>query len=391
MSRWKTGCCWRCDSEVEQKELEQWFFKITNYAQELLDRTWNLQGWPEPVLTMQRNWIGRSTGCEIDFPLENSLKTIRVFTTRQDTLFGATFMSLAPEHPMAAELTIPEAREAVEAFIAKVKKQDKVRRTSEDFEKEGVFTGSYCINPVTRRRMPVYLANFVLMDYGTGAVMAVPTHDQRDFEFARKYDLPLSVVIQPQGEELRPETMAEAWTGPGVMANSDRFDGLNNEEAKEKIADFLEKEGIGKKTVNSAFATGASPASATGERRFRSSTVTSAGWFRCRRRICRSFCPATSNSPGRGEAPWPSSKTFSMSPAPSAVRSPGGKPIPSIRSLKAPGISPDMPVPTSARGPSTVLRRNTGCRWTSISAESSMPSCIFSTPAFLPRCCGIWG
>ena len=250
MSRWKTGCCWRCDSEVEQKELEQWFFKITNYAQELLDRTWNLQGWPEPVLTMQRNWIGRSTGCEIDFPLENSLKTIRVFTTRQDTLFGATFMSLAPEHPMAAELTIPEAREAVEAFIAKVKKQDKVRRTSEDFEKEGVFTGSYCINPVTRRRMPVYLANFVLTDYGTGAVMAVPTHDQRDFEFARKYDLPLSVVIQPQGEELRPETMAEAWTGPGVMANSDRFDGLDNEEAKEKIADFLEKEGIGKKTVN---------------------------------------------------------------------------------------------------------------------------------------------
>jgi leucyl-tRNA synthetase len=159
-------------------------------------------------------------------------------------------MSLAPEHPMAQELTAPEAREEVEAFIARVKKQDKVRRTSEDFEKEGVFTGFYCINPVTRRRMPVYLANFVLTDYGTGAVMAVPTHDQRDFEFARKYELPLTVVIQPEGEELHPETMTEAWTGPGVMVHSERFDGLNNEEAKEKIADFLEKEGIGKKTVN---------------------------------------------------------------------------------------------------------------------------------------------
>ncbi|MGE4578930.1 MAG: leucine--tRNA ligase [Desulfuromonadales bacterium] len=244
------GCCWRCDSEVVPKELEQWFFKTTAYAQELLDCIEELKGWPEPVLTMQRNWIGRSTGCEIDFPLEGSLKKIRVFTTRQDTLFGATFMSLAPEHPLALEIATADRRQDVEAFIARIKKQDKIKRTSDDLEKEGVFTGAYCINPVSKKRMPVFLANFVLMDYGTGAVMAVPTHDQRDFEFAQKYDLPKVVVIQPQGETLAAETMTEAWTGPGLMVNSGAFDGLENEAAKEKIADYLQQEGIGQKTVN---------------------------------------------------------------------------------------------------------------------------------------------
>ncbi|MFA5515873.1 MAG: leucine--tRNA ligase [Desulfuromonadales bacterium] len=244
------GCCWRCDNAVEAKELEQWFFKITAYAEELLDQTWQLPGWPEPVLIMQRNWIGRSTGCEVDFPLENADQKIRIFTTRQDTLFGATFMSLAPEHPLVPELTTAERRSEVEAFIARVRREEKARRTSEDLEKEGVFTGSYCINPLTGRRMPVFLANFVLMEYGTGAVMAVPTHDQRDFEFARKYDLPLEVVIQPEGEALDPAQMQQAWTGPGTMVHSGEFDGLSNEEAKGRIADFIEKRGIGNKTIN---------------------------------------------------------------------------------------------------------------------------------------------
>ncbi|PLX82567.1 MAG: leucine--tRNA ligase [Desulfuromonas sp.] len=243
-------CCWRCDTGVEQKELEQWFFKITDYAEELIQETHNLTGWPEPVLTMQRNWIGKSFGCEIDFPREGSAETIRVFTTRQDTLFGATFMSLAPEHPMALALATDERRAEVEAFIARVKKQDKLKRTSDELEKEGVFTGSYCINPVTGQRMPVFLANFVLMDYGTGAVMAVPTHDQRDFDFARKYDLPMTVVIQPEGDLLDPEQMEEAWTGPGTMVHSGQFDGLGNDEAKERIAAFLDEKGLGKKTVN---------------------------------------------------------------------------------------------------------------------------------------------
>jgi leucyl-tRNA synthetase len=244
------GCCWRCDSIVEQKELEQWFFRITDYADELLDYTFKLPGWPERVLTMQRNWIGKSFGCEIDFPLEKSLTKIRVFTTRQDTLYGATFMSLAPEHPMAVELAIPENRTEVEAFIEKARKTEKTKRTAEDFEKEGVFTGSYCINPVTNQRMPVYLANFVLPDYGTGAVMAVPTHDQRDFEFAQKYGLPLQVVIQPEGETLDAHTMTAAFTAEGILVNSGLFDGVGNEVAREKIADYLEMEGIGKKTIN---------------------------------------------------------------------------------------------------------------------------------------------
>lgn len=243
------GCCWRCDNEVKQKELEQWFFRITDYAEELLDWTNRLPGWPERVLTMQRNWIGKSFGCEIDFPLESG-GSITVFTTRQDTLFGATFMSLAPEHPQALQLTTAENRAAVEAFIEKVQKTEKARRTAEDLEKEGVFTGSYCINPVTNRRMPVYLANFVLTDYGTGAVMAVPTHDQRDFEFAKKYGLSLQVVIQPEGEQLDPATMTEAYVTEGVMVNSSQFDGLRSSEAKEKIADFLEANGMGRKTVN---------------------------------------------------------------------------------------------------------------------------------------------
>jgi leucyl-tRNA synthetase len=244
------GCCWRCDSDVQQKELDQWFFRITKYAEELLECIDQLPGWPERVLTMQRNWIGKSHGCEIDFPLEGHLVKIKVFTTRQDTLYGATFMSLAPEHPLALELATPENREKVLDFIERVKKTDKVKRTAEDMDKEGVFTGSYCINPVTNRRMPIYLANFVLTDYGTGAVMAVPTHDQRDFEFAQKYDLPLQLVIQPDGEILAPETMTAAFTGDGIMVNSAQFNGLQNGAAKEKIADYLEKEGIGKKTVN---------------------------------------------------------------------------------------------------------------------------------------------
>ncbi|MDD2365012.1 MAG: leucine--tRNA ligase [Desulfuromonadaceae bacterium] len=244
------GGCWRCDTEVKQKELDQWFFRITDYAEELLENTFKLPGWPERVLVMQRNWIGKSFGCEIDFPLENSTESIRVFTTRQDTVYGATFMSLAPEHPRAIELATADQKDAVAAFIDKIKKTDRIKRTSDDLEKEGVFTGSYCINPLTGVKMPVFLANFVLMDYGTGAVMAVPTHDQRDFEFARKYDLPMKVVIQPADVLLDPAGMTEAYTESGIMVNSDQFDGLENTSAKGAIADFLQQKDLGSKTVN---------------------------------------------------------------------------------------------------------------------------------------------
>ncbi len=243
-------CCWRCENKVELKELDQWFFRITSYAEELLEWTDKLPGWPDSVLTMQRNWIGKSTGCDIDFAVDGKDETIRVFTTRPDTLFGATFMSLAPEHPLVQSLTVPERSEEVEAFIKRIKSGDQLQRSSDECEKEGVFTGTYCINPVNGAKMPVFLANFVLMGYGTGAVMAVPTHDQRDFEFARKYDLPMQVVIQPDGEVLDPATMSEAWEGSGAMVNSGSFDGLDNATGKEKISAAIEAQGSGQRSVN---------------------------------------------------------------------------------------------------------------------------------------------
>jgi leucyl-tRNA synthetase len=178
----EAGLCWRCSREVETRELSQWFFRITDYAEELLAGCDNLPGWPERVTTMQKNWIGKSTGANIVFPLVGSEKTITVFTTRQDTLYGATFMSLAPEHPLVSELVKGTGQKAeVEVFIRRWRQAQQDNRDVGSLEKEGVFTGSYCLNPVTGRKMPIYLANFVLLEYGTGAVMAVPAHDQRDF------------------------------------------------------------------------------------------------------------------------------------------------------------------------------------------------------------------
>ena len=246
------GLCWRCDSEVQQKELSQWFLRITDYAEELLSALDTLtDGWPERVLTMQRNWIGKSVGAEISFKIKELDEHIDVFTTRPDTLFGATFMSLAPEHPLVEKL-IPGtgSEDEVRAFVDRISRMDRIVRTADDLEKEGVFTGRYCVNPVTGREMPIYVANFVLMGYGTGAVMAVPAHDQRDFEFASKYDLPKQVVIMPRDRGLDAETMTEAYTEPGVMANSGKFDGMDSEGAKQAIIDHLAADNLGKPTVN---------------------------------------------------------------------------------------------------------------------------------------------
>ncbi|WP_319762284.1 leucine--tRNA ligase [Maridesulfovibrio sp.] len=246
------GLCWRCDTEVVQKELSQWFMRITDYAEELLESLNELEGdWPERVITMQRNWIGKSIGAELDFEVENSDETISVFTTRPDTLYGATFMSLAAEHPMVEKLIEgnPEA-DKVREFVQKVSNMDRIVRDADDLEKEGVFTGAYCINPLNGRKMPIYVANFVLMGYGTGAVMAVPAHDQRDFEFAKKYDLPMQVVIQPEGENLKAEDLDEAYSAPGVLTNSGEFDNMPNEEAKGAIVEYLGKSGKGKKSIN---------------------------------------------------------------------------------------------------------------------------------------------
>jgi len=247
----ENGLCWRCKEEVAQKELNQWSFKITKYADELLESLDSLTGWPERVVAMQRNWIGKSYGTEIDFKIDNKDETIRVFTTRPDTLYGATFMSLAPENPFAVSLSKgTEQEKEVKAFIDSVLKEDKTVRSSEDLEKEGVFTGAYCVNPVTRYKMPVYVANFVLMEYGTGAVMAVPAHDQRDFEFAEKYGLEVKVVIQPEGETLDASKMKEAYVEEGVLVNSDIFNGQKNTEVKNGITDYLTEKNLGEKAIN---------------------------------------------------------------------------------------------------------------------------------------------
>ncbi len=247
------GTCWRGhadDPGVSQKELEQWFFKITHYAEELLEWCDKLPGWPERVLTMQRNWIGKSIGAEIHFPLENSKEVIRVFTTRQDTVFGATFMSLAPEHPLALSLSkgMPQEKE-VRDFVERMRRQDRIKRTAETTEKEGVFTGAYCLNPMTKAKMPIFVANFVLMEYGTGAVMAVPTHDQRDFEFAKKYGLRLIVVVQPEGETLDDQVMTEAYEGEGFLVNSGQFNGMDSVKGREAIAQYLEEKDMGGKRI----------------------------------------------------------------------------------------------------------------------------------------------
>ena len=246
------GCCWRCDNEVLQKQQEGWFFKITDYADRLLKGCKSLAGkWPEQVLTMQTNWIGKSYGAEVDFKIKDSDEVIKVFTTRPDTLYGAMFMVLAPEHPFTIKLSRgTEQESAIDAFVKKVNLQDTIARTSETGEKEGIFTGAYATNPLTGESVPVWTANFVLMDYGTGAIMSVPAHDQRDLDFARKYNLPLRVVIEPKGAALDEKNMTQAYNADGAMIHSDSFDGLIGQEARSKVCEYLEKEGIGKATVN---------------------------------------------------------------------------------------------------------------------------------------------
>ena len=246
------GRCWRCDTPVEQKELTQWFLRITAYADELLEDLKKLEGgWPDRVLSMQRNWIGKSEGAEIVFPLDGHEGEIRVFSTRPDTVFGVTFMTLAPEHPLVESLIAGRENEGeIRAFIERTRNMDRLDRQSDALEKDGVFTGAYCLNPFTGRRIPIWLGNFVLAEYGTGAVMAVPAHDQRDFDFARKFGLDMLVVIQAEGERLDPSTMDKAWTEPGIMVNSGEFDGISNEKGKELVVKALESMGRGGKTVN---------------------------------------------------------------------------------------------------------------------------------------------
>jgi leucyl-tRNA synthetase len=241
--------CWRCEAEVVRRDLEQWLFRITRYADELLE--FKDIDWPERIKIMQRNWIGKSQGTEISFGLEHpgvNEKEIRVFTTRPDTVFGVTFMVLAPEHSLVEKLTSPEKKAEVEAYIVKSRRQSEIERLSTEKEKDGVFTGAYCVNRLNGTRVPIWIADYVLLSYGTGAVMAVPAHDERDFAFAKKYDLPIPVVISPpdwDGQELK-----SAYIEPGTMVNSGRFNGLPSEKGIEEVSEYLEEKGWGKRTVS---------------------------------------------------------------------------------------------------------------------------------------------
>jgi len=242
------GGCWRCYTKVEQKDLEQWFLKISEYKERLLEDLRQLKDWPQRVIAMQSNWIGKSEGVEIYFRLKDRDKITPVFTTRVDTIFGATYIVLAPEYPLVREIVQgkPQEKEVLK-FMHKVAKESKTIRSSQDVKKEGVFTGCYCINPVNNETIPIWIADYVLMEYGTGAIMAVPTHDQRDFLFAKEHKLPMRIVIQSTEHRAQSrEEMTEAYEGDGIQVNSGQFNGLPNQEAKIRIAEWMEKVGIGK-------------------------------------------------------------------------------------------------------------------------------------------------
>ena len=245
------GKCERCKTEVTKKNLSQWYLKITDYADRLLDNLDKLEGWPDKVKTMQRNWIGKSYGANINFEIKDSDKTLEVFTTRADTLFGATYMVMSPEHPFVNELVAGRPEEAeVEAYQEKARRMSDIERTSTSNEKTGVFIGRYAINPVNGKEIPIYISDYVLMGYGTGAIMAVPAHDQRDFDFAKAFGLDIIPVVDPEDPSIDLYDLKEAFVAEGKMINSGQFDGMNNKEAIPAMIEWLNEKGIGDKTVN---------------------------------------------------------------------------------------------------------------------------------------------
>lgn len=245
------GCCERCKSVVGKKELSQWYFKITDYADRLLDNLETLDGWPNKVKVMQKNWIGKSVGAEVDFDIDGSDKKLKVFTTRPDTLYGVTYMVLAPEHPYVNELIKGTDKEAdVEKYLDEVQHKSDIERTSTTNEKTGVFIGRYSINPLNGKKVPIFISDYVLMGYGTGAIMAVPAHDQRDFEFAKKFNCEIIPVVESEDPSIDINNLTEAFVAEGKMINSEMFTGMNNKEAIIKIISYLEEKEIGKKSIN---------------------------------------------------------------------------------------------------------------------------------------------
>ena len=316
------GGCERCSTEVTKKELDQWYLKITDYAERLLTDLDKLVGWPSKVKLMQRNWIGKSEGAEVDFAISGSDKKIRVFTTRPDTLFGVTYMVLAPEHPFVSELTSGSSHEkAVAEFMYKLNHLSEIDRTSTTLEKEGLFIGRYAVNPMTGQEVPIYIANYVLMDYGTGAIMAVPAHDQRDFEFAKKYNLPIIPVVDPGNAEIDLYNLKEAFSAEGKMINSGEFDGLDNNEAIKKITAYVESNDLGTFSVNYRLRDWL-----ISRQRYWGTPIPmlyceSCGWVAEKIEHLPVLLPTDVEFSGRGESPLTTSKTFQEASCPKC----GGK------------------------------------------------------------------
>jgi leucyl-tRNA synthetase len=311
------GCCERCGTLVGKKELSQWYFKITDYADRLLDNLETLDGWPSKVKMMQKNWIGRSIGAEVDFEIVGFDKKMKIFTTRPDTLYGVTYMVLAPEHPFVKELISGTDKEAeIKVFNDKLHQMSDIERTSTTLEKEGVFTGRYCVNPLNDKQVPIFIANYVLMDYGTGAIMAVPAHDQRDFDFAVKYGLEIIPVIDTTDPNIDIMNLNEAFIAEGNMINSGKFNGMNNKIAIDKFIEELEQKKIGKKSINYRLRDWL-----ISRQRYWGTPIPmiyceKCGWVPEKEENLPVMLPTDVEFTGKGESPLTTSKTFSKTTCP---------------------------------------------------------------------------
>ena len=357
------GRCERCGTVVEARNLEQWFFRITDYADRLLEDMASIE-WPSNVVAMQRNWIGRSEGAEVTFVSDELGTDYPVFTTRPDTLFGATFFVMAPEHPDVLRLSdSPEVAE----YVRRALTESAEDRGAEDRAKTGVALGTTVTNPVNGEHIPVYVADYVLMEYGTGAIMAVPAHDARDFAFAEKHGLEVRRVID--GGEL-------PHAGDGPMVNSGRFDGLHNREGSEKIVEWLGSEDLGRPTVNYRLRDWLLSVSATGAVRSRSCTASTAASCRSPTTSCRSSCPRSRTTRRRGARPWPPPRTGCAPNARGAAARPGARPTRWTPSWTPPGTSCATATHATTRRRGIARHCAHGCRWTSTSAVWSTRSCI---------------
>lgn len=363
------GCCWRCDTPVERKEIPQWFIKITAYAEELLNDLDTLEDWPEQVKTMQRNWIGRSEGVEITFDVADSTEKLSVYTTRPDTFMGVTYLAVAAGHPLAQQAA--QNNPELKTFIDECRNTKVAEAEMATMEKKGMATGMFAIHPLTGEKVAVWVANFVLMEYGTGAVMAVPAHDQRDWEFATKYGLPIKPVILGEDGNA-PDISEAAMTGKNTLFNSGEFDGLDYTAGFNAIADKLVALGVGERKVNYRLRDWGFPVSVTGAHQSRWQPWKMAPWFRFLKISYRLFCRKMwlwTASPARLKP------ILSGQKPPSTVSLRCVKPIPSIPLWNPPGITPVTAAWTMTKACWIRLRPTTGCRSISISAVSNTRLC----------------